>query len=78
VAYASTLLAWAMVPLMLGLSIDMYVITVAMFRSPEASVAVASLLVVTTTLWFVIPRARRASGRERASRASHARGLPAS
>jgi hypothetical protein len=79
VGYASMLLTWAMVPVMLGLSIDMYVITMAMFRSMEASLAVASaLLVICATLWFVMPRARRLHGRERASRGSHARRLPAS
>jgi hypothetical protein len=78
VAYASALLTWAMVPLMLGLSIDMYVITMAMFRSMEASLAVAASLFVTcATLWFVIPRARRALGR-RATHARPTRRLPAS
>jgi hypothetical protein len=79
VAYASTLLTWAMVPLMLGLSIDMYVITMAMFHSPAAALVVAlALLTITSTLWFVIPRAHRASGRERASGSRPARRLPAS
>lgn len=79
VAYASRLLTWAMVPLMLGLSIDMYVITMAMFRSWEGSLAVASALFVTyATLWFVIPRARRAPGRQRRSHGNQAHRLSAS
>ena len=80
VTYASKLLTGAMIPLMLGLSIDVYVITMAMFHSADASLAVASVLLARcATLWFVIPGARRRRGRDR--RGAHgrrARRLPAS
>jgi hypothetical protein len=78
VAYASTLLTGSMLPLMLGLSIDVYVITTAMFHSAGTSLAVASVVLVTCgTLWFVIPGARRLRGRERAH-TRRTRRLPAS
>ena len=77
--YASTLLTGAMLPLMLGLTIDVYVITMAIFHSAEASLAVASVVVATFgTLWFVIPNWQRLRGHERPAHPRRTRRLPAS
>jgi hypothetical protein len=56
-SYAGLLLTGAMVPLMLGLTIDLFVIAMAILGSAAVSALVAALLlVVCTVLWFVIPR----------------------
>jgi len=59
-AYADVLLTGAMVPLMFGLSIDLYIIAMLVLGSTVGGVLVAAaLFAICAVLWFVIPRARR-------------------
>jgi cytochrome bd-type quinol oxidase subunit 2 len=57
---ASRLMTVAMVPLMLGLCLDIYLVSEVILRSPVTSVAIVSLLFcVFLTLWFIYPQAKR-------------------
>ena len=59
-AYADGLLTGAMVPLMFGLSIDVYIIAMLVLGSPALSVAFAAVLfAICGGLWFGVPRWRR-------------------
>ena len=56
-AYADTLLTVAMVPLMFGLSIDLYIIAMLILHSAALGAGVAALLFgICAVLWFGIPR----------------------
>jgi hypothetical protein len=58
--YASRLLTGAMVPLMLGLTLDVYVITMAVLGNVMVSGLVGlALFGVCGALWFVVPLAHR-------------------
>jgi hypothetical protein len=66
---SSRLLMWSMVPLALGISLDVYLVAHVILADTGEAVALAGvLLVVLGTLWFVLPRSRRlqrlAGGRE--------------
>lgn len=57
----SVLVSAALVPLMLGLCIDVYVVARIITNDVRASAVIASaLLVLLASLWFVYPRLRRA------------------
>ena len=59
-AYADTLLTVAMVPLMFGLSIDLYIIATLVLHSAAVSAGVAALLFgICALLWFGVPRLHR-------------------
>jgi hypothetical protein len=58
-AYADSLLTIAMVPLMFGLSIDLYIIATLVLHSAALSAGVAALLFgICAVLWFGVPRLR--------------------
>jgi hypothetical protein len=60
VLLASWLIAAAMVPLMLGLTLEVYLLGLLVIGDPTASLAVATtLLGVFLMLWFVFPLAMR-------------------
>lgn len=57
---ASWLIAAAMVPLMLGLALEVYLLGLLVIGDAKASLAVATVLLgVFLTLWFVFPLAMR-------------------
>ena len=57
---ASWLIAAAMVPLMLGLTLEVYLLGVLVFGEPKTSLVVATaLLGVFSLLWFMFPLAMR-------------------
>jgi hypothetical protein len=56
VALASTLIAAALVPLLLGLAMDFYILVVlVLYDRPAAIFAAAALGVLFAVLWFVLP-----------------------
>jgi hypothetical protein len=60
---SSRLLAWGIVPLMLGIALDVFVVTLAVLD--EARVAAAgglAALALFALLWFVLPALRRRPG----------------
>jgi hypothetical protein len=57
---ASRLLAWGMVPLMIGLALDIYVVVLAVLdESGIAAAAGFAALALFALLWFVLPALRR-------------------
>jgi len=57
---ASWLIAAAMVPLMLGLTLEVYLLGLLVIGDPKTSLAVSTaLLAVFSLLWFVFPLAMR-------------------
>jgi Family of unknown function (DUF6328) len=57
---ASRLMTLAMVPLMLGLCLDLYVVANAVLANGAASAALAAMfLALFLTLWFVFPQIRK-------------------
>jgi high-affinity Fe2+/Pb2+ permease len=57
---SSRLLMWSMVPLAIGVSLDVYLVARVILADRGEAVALAgALLVVLGTLWFVLPRSRR-------------------
>jgi hypothetical protein len=60
---SSRLLAWGMVPLMLGIVLDVFVVTLAALdESRTAAAGGLAALVLFTLLWFVLPAFRRRPG----------------
>ena len=65
VRLASVLIAGAMVPLALGISLDIFVIARMVFESPALSIAVAAATILLfCSLWFVFPLLRRVTHRQ--------------
>ena len=57
---SSRLLTWGMLPLMLGLSLDIFVVVLAtMDDARQALVGGVAALVVFTAFWYVLPAVRR-------------------
>lgn len=56
---SSRLLLWSMLPLAMGMSLDVYLVTDLILRSQTAAAAIAGLLLALLLgLWFVFPRRR--------------------
>jgi Family of unknown function (DUF6328) len=54
---ASNLLTWAMAPLLLGIVLDVYLVSQIILKNRAASIAVAAaLFAILVTVWFVFPR----------------------
>jgi hypothetical protein len=57
VRLASRLLLWSMFPLLTGICLDFYLISLLIFKNTEVSLALAAVLSLTFfVLWFVLPR----------------------
>ena len=60
ISLSTKLLAWSMVPLMLGVSLDFYIIGRLVLESWKGSLILSVMLVsIFISLWFVLPRHRR-------------------
>ncbi|MBJ6727245.1 DUF6328 family protein [Geomesophilobacter sediminis] len=56
---ASRLLLWSMVPLMIGVSLEFYVVASVILEVPAVALVMAGLLLLLfSVLWFVLPRSR--------------------
>ena len=61
---SSRLLTWGMLPLMLGLSLDIFVVVLAtMDDAREALVGGVAALLVFSAFWYVLPAVRRRKGK---------------
>jgi hypothetical protein len=57
---SSNLLMWSMVPLAVGICIDVYLVSSVILRSTIAAGTLAALLLtLLLSLWFLLPRSRR-------------------
>src|SRR3954453_3880061 len=63
---ASNLLTWAMAPLLLGIVLDIYLVSQIILKNRAASIAIAAtLFMILVTVWFIFPR-MKAKERNRA------------
>ena len=60
ITLASRLISTAMVPLMLGIALEIYVVSVAVIGGPRTAAAIAAAVALLfAVLWFALPWLRR-------------------